>query len=87
MTYLCSCLKTGQLVAVKALDKLHPEYERDAAVEEIRILAAVRCAACVLSSFVGRLHAQRSGSRLSLETVWMCVTWHERACWHAMFCA
>ncbi len=45
MTYLCSCLKTGQLVAVKALDKLHPEYERDAAIEEIRILAAVRCAA------------------------------------------
>ena len=45
MTYLCSCLQTGQLVAVKALDKLHPEYERDAAIEEIRILAAVRCAA------------------------------------------
>ena len=42
VTYLCSSLKTGQLVAIKALDKLHPEYERDTAIEEILILAAVR---------------------------------------------
>ncbi|EFN57977.1 hypothetical protein CHLNCDRAFT_20239 [Chlorella variabilis] len=41
VTYLCSSLKTGQLVAIKALDKLHPEYERDTAIEEILILAAV----------------------------------------------
>ena len=45
VTYLCSSLATGQHVAVKALDKLHPEYERAAAVAEIRILAMVRCRA------------------------------------------
>ena len=41
VTYLCSSLKSGELVAIKALDKLHPEYERDLACEEILILAAV----------------------------------------------
>lgn len=41
VTYLCASLKTGAHVAVKALDKLHPEYERDLAIEEILILAAV----------------------------------------------
>ena len=41
VTYLCSSLDTGELVAIKALDKLHPEYEREVAIEEIRILAAV----------------------------------------------
>lgn len=41
VTYLCSSLLTGELVAIKALDKLHPEYQREAAIEEIRILAAV----------------------------------------------
>ncbi|KAL4443603.1 hypothetical protein ABPG75_011340 [Micractinium tetrahymenae] len=41
VTYLCTSLRTGQHVAIKALDKLHPEYERDLAIEEILILAAV----------------------------------------------
>lgn len=41
VTYLCASLKTGAHVAIKALDKLHPEYERDLAIEEILILAAV----------------------------------------------
>ncbi|GAB4819739.1 hypothetical protein N2152v2_006785 [Parachlorella kessleri] len=40
-TFLCSNLQTGELVAIKALDKHHPEYERELAVQEITILAAV----------------------------------------------
>ena len=41
VTYLCSSLASADLVAIKALDKTHPEYERDLAVEEILVLAAV----------------------------------------------
>lgn len=40
--YLCSHLGTGELVAIKALDKHHPEFERHTALEEVRVLAAVQ---------------------------------------------
>jgi hypothetical protein len=40
-TFLCSNLASGELVAIKALDKHHPEYERPLALQEITILAAV----------------------------------------------
>lgn len=40
-TFLCTHLETGEQVAIKALDKHHPEFDRALAVDELRILAAI----------------------------------------------
>ena len=40
-TFLCTSNAMEELVAIKALDKHHPEFDRSLAMEELRILAAI----------------------------------------------